>query len=50
MESTSEKARFQRISIRKARMVCDLVRGKNAAVALDELRTAKKAASPSWPS
>ena len=45
MESTA-KARFQRISIRKARMVCDLVRGKNAAVALDELRFTKKAASP----
>jgi large subunit ribosomal protein L22 len=45
MESTA-KARFQRISIRKARMVCDLVRGKNAAVALNELRFTKKAASP----
>jgi large subunit ribosomal protein L22 len=40
------KARFQRISIRKARMVCDLVRGKNAAIALDELRFTAKAAAP----
>jgi large subunit ribosomal protein L22 len=40
------KARFQRISIRKARMICDLVRGKNAAVALDELRFTRKAAAP----
>jgi large subunit ribosomal protein L22 len=45
MEATA-KARFQRISIRKARMVCDLVRGKNAAVALDELRFTRKAAAP----
>ena len=45
MESTA-KARFQRISIRKARMVCDLVRGKNAAVAIDELRFTRKAAAP----
>ena len=27
-------------------MVCDLVRGKNAAVALDELRFTRKAAAP----
>jgi large subunit ribosomal protein L22 len=45
MESTA-KARFQRISIRKARMVCDMVRGKNAAIALDELRFTRKAAAP----
>ncbi len=45
MEATA-KARFQRISIRKARMVCDLVRGKNAAVAIDELRFTRKAAAP----
>src|SRR5689334_15196605 len=45
MESTA-KARFQRISIRKARVVCDLVRGKNAAIALDELRFTRKAAAP----
>ena len=45
MEATA-KARFQRISIRKARMVCDMVRGKNAASALDELRFTRKAAAP----
>jgi large subunit ribosomal protein L22 len=45
MESTA-KARFQHISIRKARMICDMVRGKNAAVALDELRFTRKAAAP----
>jgi len=40
------KARFQRISPRKARMVLDMVRGKNVAVALNELRFTPKAASP----
>ena len=45
MEATA-KARFQRISIRKARMVCDLVRGKPAAIAIDELRFTRKAAAP----
>jgi large subunit ribosomal protein L22 len=45
MESIA-KARFQRISIRKARMVCDLVRGKKAAIAADELRFTRKAAAP----
>lgn len=40
------KARNQRIAPRKARMICDLVRGKNAAAALDELRFTKKAAAP----
>ena len=45
MEATA-KARFQRISIRKARTVCDMVRGKNAAVALNELRFTRKAAAP----
>lgn len=45
MEATAH-AKFQRISIRKARMVCNLVRGKNAAVALDELRFTRKAAAP----
>jgi large subunit ribosomal protein L22 len=45
MASTA-KARFQRISIRKARTICNLVRGKNAAVALDELRFTHKAAAP----
>ena len=40
------KARFQRISIRKARVVLNLIRGKNVAQALDELRWTKKAAAP----
>lgn len=45
MEATA-KARFQRIATRKARLVCDMVRGKNAAVALNELRFTRKAAAP----
>jgi large subunit ribosomal protein L22 len=45
MEATA-KARFQRISVRKARTVCNMVRGKNAAVALNELRFTQKAAAP----
>src|SRR4051794_27456116 len=45
MDATA-RARFQRISIRKARMVCDMIRGKNAALALDELRFTRKAAAP----
>jgi large subunit ribosomal protein L22 len=40
------KARFQRISVRKARIVLDMVRGKNVALALDELRFTNKAAAP----
>ncbi len=40
------RARFQRISPRKARMVMTLVRGKNVAQALNELRFTKKAAVP----
>ena len=40
------KARFQRISPRKARVVLNMVRGKNAAVALNELRFTSKAAAP----
>ena len=38
--------RFARISIRKARMVLNMVRGKNVAVALNELRFTRKAAAP----
>jgi large subunit ribosomal protein L22 len=38
--------RFARISIRKARVVLNLVRGKNVAVALNELRFTRKAAAP----
>ena len=40
------KARFQRISPRKARVVLNMVRGKNVAEALNELRYTKKAAAP----
>jgi large subunit ribosomal protein L22 len=40
------KARFQRISPRKARIVVNLVRGKSVAAALGELRFTHKAAAP----
>lgn len=40
------KARFQRISPRKARVVLNMVRGKNVAVALHELRFTSKSAAP----
>lgn len=40
------KARFQRISVRKARVIVDLIRGKNAAEALEMLRFTRKAAAP----
>jgi len=40
------KARFQRISLRKARVVLNMVRGKNVAAALNELRFTRKAAAP----
>ncbi|MBX3250677.1 MAG: 50S ribosomal protein L22 [Myxococcales bacterium] len=39
------KARFQRISPRKARTVVNMIRGKNVAVALDELKFTPKAAA-----
>jgi large subunit ribosomal protein L22 len=45
MEATA-KARFQRISVRKARTVIGLIRGKNAAEALEMLRFTRKAAAP----
>ena len=45
MEATA-KARFQRISVRKARVIIDLIRGRNAAEALEMLRFTKKAAAP----
>ena len=38
--------RFARISIRKARTVLNMVRGKNVAAALNELRFTRKAAAP----
>ena len=40
------KAKFQRISPRKARVVLNMVRGKNVAVALNELRFTTKSAAP----
>lgn len=45
MEATA-KGRFQRISVRKARMIVDLIRGRNAAEALEILRFTRKAAAP----
>ena len=38
--------RFARISTRKARVILNLVRGKNVAVAIEELRFTTKAAAP----
>jgi large subunit ribosomal protein L22 len=38
--------RFARISIRKARMVLNMVRGKNVAAAINELKFTHKAAAP----
>ena len=38
--------RFARISIRKARTVLDMVRGKNVAIAINELKFTRKAAAP----
>lgn len=40
------KARFQRISVRKARTVLNMVRGQNVAEALDQLRFTRKSAAP----
>ena len=40
------KARFTRVSPRKARTIMNLVRGKNAAEALDTLRFTRKSAAP----
>jgi large subunit ribosomal protein L22 len=40
------QARFQRISIRKARTIINLIRGKNAAEALEMLRFTRKSAAP----
>ena len=45
MEATA-KARFQRISTRKARVVLHLVRGLPVAEALNKLRFTRKAAAP----
>ena len=38
--------RFARISVRKARTVLKMVRGKNVAIALNELKFTRKAAAP----
>lgn len=40
------KARFQRIAVRKARVIANLIRGRNAAEALEMLRFTRKAAAP----
>lgn len=40
------KAKFQRISVRKARAVLSMVRGQNAAEALNALKFTRKAAAP----
>ena len=45
MESIA-KARFQRIAPRKARVVLNMIRGKNVAAALNELRFTQKGAAP----
>ncbi|MBI2390156.1 MAG: 50S ribosomal protein L22 [Deltaproteobacteria bacterium] len=44
--ATKAMARFARISPRKARMIVNLVRGKNAAQALQELAFTTKAGAP----
>lgn len=45
MEATA-KARFQRIAVRKARVVANLIRGKKAADAVELLRFTRKSAAP----
>ena len=40
------KGKWQRIAVRKARVIVNLVRGKNVAEALNMLRFTRKAASP----
>ena len=40
------KARFQKIAVRKARVIANLIRGRNAAGALEMLKFTKKAAAP----
>ena len=45
MEATA-RLRFAKVSVRKARMILDLVRGQNVAEALDQLRFTRKAAAP----
>lgn len=43
---TAAHLKYAKISIRKARMVLDMVRGQNVATALDQLRFTRKAAAP----
>lgn len=43
---TEAKARFQRIATRKARTVLNMVRGKDVATALNELRFTNRSAAP----
>jgi len=45
MESIA-RSRFQKIAIRKARMVLDMVRGQNVSAAVHALRFTRKAAAP----
>lgn len=45
MEATA-KGNFQRISVRKARVVVGMVRGKSVAEAVNALRFTRKAAAP----
>lgn len=40
------KARFQRISVRKARVILNMVRGQNVAQALNQLKFTRKSAAP----
>jgi large subunit ribosomal protein L22 len=40
------KAKFQRISVRKARTILNMVRGHSAAEALNQLKFTRKAAAP----
>jgi large subunit ribosomal protein L22 len=45
MEATA-RGRFQRIAVRKARVIVDLIRGKNVADALNQLKFTRKSAAP----
>ena len=45
MEATAS-LKFAKISVRKARVILDLVRGQNVAEALEQLRFTRKAAAP----
>ena len=45
-ELATARLRYVRISVRKARTVLNMVRGKNVAIAIDELRFTRKAAAP----